>query len=294
MNSRASSNSEMGGRIVRLGGGQTEITIPRIFMPQDVFQRIAAYVDLYPKEIAGIGCVQQVAPLQFLVESAFLVRQDTNQPAHVDISDGFVEFAEAKAVADESTRNHRFWWHSHVNFPAKWSDEDRHTAKKMFDDGWLVAMVMNRRREFCLRFEYFSPVHFVFDNLPLELILRDSPHIRGLVKADIRANVVEPPSRDNKRSGLMQRVQEALFGGREDGRVIKSDVGDAEVKTPGPDTAAPPKGGATAAGDTSEPLWPEGWAPPTSGAPATKETPQSPTATTATPQEPEQETGAHG
>jgi|GEM_PF-4819434 len=176
-------------KIITMGDGDVEIRhIPRVEIVHEELERLWAYIDGYPKEIAGIGRVECIGDATYRITQVFLVEQWGNEAAHVDISEGTARFIEQEATADRPVAPYRFWWHSHVKFAAHWSGTDEDTAKNL-DMDFLIALVGNKRREFRLRFDLFRPVRLVFDNLPLHVVTAPIAGVTAAAQRDIAALV---------------------------------------------------------------------------------------------------------
>ncbi|MBI4142969.1 hypothetical protein HY480_03790 [Candidatus Uhrbacteria bacterium] len=198
---------------ITYGGGQVDVLgIPTIEITEAALRKIYAYIHGFPLEISGFGRIAEVRPGVFRITDAFLVRQDHASGAHVTITEGFAEFCAAELTADRSIEDVRFWWHSHVDMEAFWSATDDGTASTIGTD-WLVSFVGNKRHEFRVRVDVYKPMHIVFDNLPLRVILAPDTDIRVAAAKDIRTFVRRPrrsvPPPAPRYTGPVHRVFDA-------------------------------------------------------------------------------------
>jgi hypothetical protein len=124
-------------------------------MKQQTYDKIMYWVDKADFEVSGFGTVKYDGK-DFHVVDAILLKQEGGA-THTDID------AESLSKAQYELRNAegdlRFWWHSHVNMQAFMSGTDTTTIKDIAKQGWCVAAVFNKRREYqtALAYTYNTP-----------------------------------------------------------------------------------------------------------------------------------------
>lgn len=170
-------------------GGIKLLQVPRVIIHPREFARLQAFIDLYDKEIAGVGSVLERANGDLYIEEILLVEQMDNTGVHVDISDGVLKYVtELVDVLDQPDRVERLRcrWHSHVNMEAIFSSVDEEAAEG-FGGDYLIDIVGNKRGQFDVRLYFRKPVPIVIGNLPLLL----DYEVPGDVRAECRAEIKE-------------------------------------------------------------------------------------------------------
>lgn len=102
-----------------------------------------------------------------------------------------------------------FWWHSHVNMQVFWSSVDkdciqglggRETVLKN-----MLSLVVNKRYEYKMRFDYYKPYGMFVDNIPLEVISpqlssREIAVINREIKKNVKLKKLEQPKQPEKQT----------------------------------------------------------------------------------------------
>ena len=132
----------------------------KFWIHPDDFNRIIAYAksayDQFKCEIGGqMVCIED-AEGDFILKAPVILKQDIAS-ATCDLD------AEALAVhygkmIEEYGRNVRHcWWHSHHTMAAFWSGTDNETILTCPSKDWTVSLVVNLKREYKLRIQFFKP-----------------------------------------------------------------------------------------------------------------------------------------
>jgi hypothetical protein len=162
--------------------------LPKIIIKHQVYSKIRAYADLCHDEISALGTVKVFDNVVY-IEDVFLFNQtvtpSTTEINQTDLAKFMYECI--KKGGDPSSL--KFWWHSHVNMEVFWSSTDSYTIEK-FSKEWMVSIVSNKRDDFKVRLDIFSPIRICFDNLPYT-IEYDKINCEQ-IKAEIAAKVHGP------------------------------------------------------------------------------------------------------
>jgi len=118
----------------------------KIVYTQEAWQKIMYFVNKCPDEISGFGTVlYDKSSNEFIVTDAYLLEQ-TGGAAHTDIDGKSLSKMMVARMKEEGSM--KLWWHSHVNMAAFWSGQDTSTIKELGTNGWIIATVFNKRREY--------------------------------------------------------------------------------------------------------------------------------------------------
>lgn len=141
-----------------------------LHVPITLWQKIQYYVDaVLPREVTGIGTIEQVDLTNLKVTDIFLPEQHT--------SAGFSQFDDGalnNIIFDLIEYNPtsvgllRFRWHSHGNGQVFWSGLDEADINS-WEGPYVVNLVTNQHRDILARLDLFEP--FRIANIPLDVII---------------------------------------------------------------------------------------------------------------------------
>lgn len=152
------------------------------------YEKIQAYIDLCPLEISGFG-VTEIQPDGILIKDAFLIDQIVSGATTEMNTDAVFNAVMAAASKGEDTSTWGCWFHSHVNFGASFSGVDISTMEKMKGDTPLISLVMNKRHEYSLWVDLYTPFRLTMKDLTLEIESTPIPGIREDAKEEIQEKV---------------------------------------------------------------------------------------------------------
>ena len=159
----------------------------KLTIPEEVEQKIHAYVMSVPGEIAGMGKVR-IAPDNdnIIVEDVMIYEQEVTAGT-ADLSpQSIAKWQHELVKAGGSPKQWRLWWHSHASMAAFFSKTDTDTMDRQTEGDWMVSLVVNKRRERQARLDLYRPFRVYMDELGIE--------IEGeafTIPADIAAEVAE-------------------------------------------------------------------------------------------------------
>lgn len=118
----------------------------KIKMQKETHDKIMYWIDKADFEVSGFGnVIWDQEKREFLITDAILLKQEGGA-AHTDIDP--LSLSKAQYELRNAEGDLRFWWHSHVNMAAFMSSTDKNTIQEISQQGWCVALVFNKRREF--------------------------------------------------------------------------------------------------------------------------------------------------
>lgn len=165
----------------------------KIQMSQETCNKIMYWVDKADFEVSGFGTCKYADGI-FTVTDAILLKQEGGA-THTDIDP--TALSKAQYELRNAEGDLRFWWHSHVNMEAFMSGTDTTTIKDIAKQGWCVAAVFNKRRQYqtAIGYKYETPfggslVHYE-EKLPLELTMSLSAELIAELEESYNEHVTE-------------------------------------------------------------------------------------------------------
>ena len=116
----------------------------QLVIPIKLYNKIMFFVDNTDNEISGMGRLV-FSEGKANVTNVYLLEQEVG-PAKTDIDETSLSKLMYESRADDGLLN--FWWHSHVNMGSRFSCTDDETIKEIGGRGFVIAMVINKRREY--------------------------------------------------------------------------------------------------------------------------------------------------
>lgn len=119
----------------------------KLLVPLAIYRKIMAYVQICDLEISGFAELEyNEARNAFIVGEPYLLEQEVSGAAtHMDEED--VSKFNLQYIKKGGTQLPRLWWHSHVDMQAFFSAIDEDTLKQLQNDTFIVALVLNKRKE---------------------------------------------------------------------------------------------------------------------------------------------------
>ena len=198
----------------------------KISIHEKVIKSIKAYIKVCPKEISGYGEVRKIKdptllhcdleitklfplPKQVCSGTYTGIGTSTEKPV---LFDDFEAYVEENIPTDPTwTRGQllkkknkfAFWWHSHVDMGAFWSGTDEANCNEWSRSDVLVSMVMNKKSEYKLRVDTYTPFRHTYEGEDLEIIVIPEDDTEFLIpfKAEVEAKVSSPSYAPTSSSG---------------------------------------------------------------------------------------------
>ena len=140
----------------------------RLFLLPEVEERIRHYVALASGEVSGLGLVELVRG-GFLVTEVFLPRQDSTPGGTELDQDAVAALMVTLEEAGKDSGELMFWWHSHGNMNAFWSQTDEECIAGLANDNYYISLVTNKAGDMLARLDIFKPVRVTIDQVPVSI-----------------------------------------------------------------------------------------------------------------------------
>lgn len=119
----------------------------KVLISPDAQAKINVYVNECPKEISGLGLVEERKDGTFYISEIFLLEQEVSG-TETDIEASAI----AKLILEigvEKAQKLRFWWHSHVNMGVFWSGTDHSCVEQLVSNATspIISIVYNKKGE---------------------------------------------------------------------------------------------------------------------------------------------------
>lgn len=119
-----------------------------IIIPLAPWKRIMAYTDIAEGEIQGWADLDYDAEKkQLIVGEVYLLEQEASG-GHVLIDEETQSKFNLECAKKGLKQTPRLWWHSHVNMETFFSGIDENNLKEHQNDTFIVALVVNKKREY--------------------------------------------------------------------------------------------------------------------------------------------------
>lgn len=152
-----------------------------------------AYAKNCDIEISGFGHYS-VRNRNIIIDELFPLMKQVCTPAETephDISELYNSPKLSKRI--------NFWWHSHVNMGVFWSGQDNSCIDQMGKTAMtsMISLVVNKKGEYRLRFDYFKPFGMFLDKIDLQVVppqlsQRDINVIKREISKKVILKKIEP------------------------------------------------------------------------------------------------------
>ena len=132
----------------------------KFYISQDDFDTVIAYAqsayDQFKSEIGGQMIILQDEEGDYILQNPVILKQTISSSECTLELESLVEHY-GKMAAKYGTKARNCWWHSHHTMKAFWSPQDNETIMASKAKDWSVSLVVNLKREYKLRIQFFSP-----------------------------------------------------------------------------------------------------------------------------------------
>lgn len=173
---------------------------PKALIVPEAYNQLFAYILSCQEEISGLGKVE-VKNNFLIIPQVFIVKQKCNREK-TDITQGASDFLYELIKNGGDPSKIKFWWHSHGDDEVFWSKEDLKTIENwgFGNADFLLSCVFNRHYEIKARIDFFQPVRFGLDNIPLVVLNDLNPQLLKEVQKEIYEKVAYVPFKKKKKS----------------------------------------------------------------------------------------------
>lgn len=186
----------MGSPFQNLGGFQSPIQameVRRTFevkITQKAYNKMMFWVLNAPGEVSGYGHVERDGN-SFLIDDVLILEQQ-NGGSHSYISEAAtLKFMLMLKKRGLGHRLHRLWWHSHNDFGAFYSPTDHAQIDSLANSQFNVSIVTNKMFEPRCRVDFYRPVRYAVDFLPLKVVPDVSKNKAVELQAELDALTVK-------------------------------------------------------------------------------------------------------
>ena len=180
----------------------------KFWIHPDDFDKIIAYAqasyDEFSAEIGGQLIVSVDEEGDFMLHNPEIMKQTVSGgECNLDAAElGQYYCKQAKKYGDDV----RFcWWHSHHTMGAFWSGTDDHTILTNPSKDWTLSLVVNLKREYKLRIQFFKPfLHEV--NVELNMMTVDNDISKAIIDEVKEKCAKEAPIVKSYAKGSQQNV----------------------------------------------------------------------------------------
>lgn len=142
------------------------VTMPKVIIHDEVYQKIMYYVHKSKVEISGLGMVEKRADGFHIIDTILLPQKNGATSTDIEPAD----VCKAMYELRNSPGTLQFWWHSHVNMDVFWSGTDRTTMTALAEAGWFISTVFNKKDEMRTAFNLGLPFAIMIDNVETEVL----------------------------------------------------------------------------------------------------------------------------
>ena len=159
-----------------------------IYIPWASYQKIMGYAQVCDTEITGFADLDYDPVLEGLVVGeVYLVNQEASD-AHVEIDEDTVHNFLGQLMQQGLTQMPRLWWHSHVEMATFMSTIDEASLAQLENDSFMVALVVNKRRESYAKLTCWQPFPFSQENVEVVIQYPEAESLEQL-KAEVAQKV---------------------------------------------------------------------------------------------------------
>ena len=152
-----------------------------------LFARIMAYTNGVSTEIGGFGLF---SPKEKAITEIFPLLPQTVHGAEFHVDDEEM----IKLASTPKGAQTNFWWHSHVWMGTSPSSVDTTFIERYGSQGdMLLTLIVNKKREYHLRFDMFRPIELTIDNIKLSSEYHLPEATMRSIGREIKQNVRERP-----------------------------------------------------------------------------------------------------
>lgn len=157
---------------------------------QRAYNKMMFWVLNAPGEVSGYGTVERDGN-SFLIDDVIILEQQ-NGGSHSYISEEatyrFLMFLKKHGLRDKF---YRCWWHSHNDFGAFYSGTDMSQIESLANSQFNVSIVTNKMFEPRCRVDFYRPVRYAIDFLPLKVVPDVSKSKASELQAELDALTVK-------------------------------------------------------------------------------------------------------
>ena len=132
----------------------------KFWISRENFDRVIEYAESsyrqFGAEIGGQLVVLEDADGDFILEDPVILKQEVST-SNCEMDGKELAMHYSKMIGKHGNDVRHCWWHSHHTMGAFWSGTDDATILSHPADDWTLSLVVNLKREYKLRIQFFNP-----------------------------------------------------------------------------------------------------------------------------------------
>ena len=132
----------------------------KFFISRENFDKVIAYAESayrqFTSEIGGQLGVLEDTDGDYILEDPVILKQEISA-SNCEMDGGQLAIHYSKMIGKHGNNVRHCWWHSHHTMGAFWSGTDDATILSHPADDWTLSLVVNLKREYKLRIQFFKP-----------------------------------------------------------------------------------------------------------------------------------------
>lgn len=165
-----------------------------IRIKQSAYNKMMFFVLNAPGEVSGYGEVVRVDN-SFLVEDVMMLEQVNGATHSLITPETTLKFRQIVRKRGLKIERFRLWWHSHNDFGVFFSSTDQEQIESLTTDHYTLSIVVNKMLDHRCRVDFYRPVRFGMDHLPLKIVPEVNPRKAEELKAEMAQLTKKSPRR---------------------------------------------------------------------------------------------------
>ena len=132
----------------------------KFWISRENWNKVIAYAESayrqFKSEIGGQLVVLEDTDGDFILEDPVILKQEISV-SNCDLDGGQLAVHYSKMIGKHGNNVRHCWWHSHHTMGAFWSGTDDATILSHPANDWTLSLVVNLKREYKLRIQFFKP-----------------------------------------------------------------------------------------------------------------------------------------
>ena len=164
----------------------------------NAYLKLKYFTENTDTEVSGLGKVRvsrgylEVYDIEVFEQNVSAISSDLEM-------ESLVKFLIDKTLKNESVKDYKVWWHSHVYMSAYFSPTDDTTINRSTEFPYLISIVTNKDEESMARLDLFKPLRLTIP-LKIEISLNRNKKLEEKCKIEIAKKV--------KKQNILQSILE--------------------------------------------------------------------------------------
>tara|TARA_R110002012_G_scaffold18754_6_gene68548 strand:+ start:678 stop:1595 length:918 start_codon:yes stop_codon:yes gene_type:complete len=159
----------------------------KFYISHENFDKVIAYAESsyrqFGAEIGGQLVVLEDTDGDYILEDPVILKQEVSA-GNCEMDGGQLAVHYSKMIGKHGNDVRHCWWHSHHTMGAFWSGTDDDTILSHPADDWTLSLVVNLKKEYKLRIQFFKP--FLHEeNVELNF-LQEEHDVNNAIDAEVK------------------------------------------------------------------------------------------------------------